>query len=209
MSQENQISLETRLNNLENELNKLRQEIRNDSPAFPEFIQLPDRCYSVAKTPITVAQYRNYCEETNESLPPQPQPKHENNPIVNVSWDAAINYCNWLSSKSKDTIFRLPTEDEFEHFCGDHQEGNSHIAVYEERQITKVATKEPNNYGLYDTLGLVWEWQQNPYDTTLTRVVRGGSWYGGPGYARSAVRYWFTPSYSDNFVGFRVLSTPN
>jgi formylglycine-generating enzyme required for sulfatase activity len=130
--------------------------------ALPKMIEIEDRSYSVSETPITVRQYRTFCTETGRDMPAQPGQSGDDFPVVNVTWHEATAYCDWLSQKTGKVV-RLPTEDEFEHFAGDHREANPQIAVYGQSSIRPVKTKEPNKYGLYDVLGCVWEWQENPY----------------------------------------------
>lgn len=78
----------------------------------------------------------------------------------------------------------------------------------------------PNEFGLYDVLGNVWEWTEDcwndsyeskPVDggasksgTCEHRVVRGGSWYNPPKVLRSAFRERAVPEGRDSFRGFRV-----
>lgn len=89
-----------------------------------------------------------------------------------------------------------------------------------------VGTRKANQLGLYDIHGNVWEWTMDRYSldaskvevdpkyghpVNLTdgssRVLRGGSWYGGPRYLRSAYRH-ITPVYSRDDIGFRLVRTP-
>ena len=81
-----------------------------------------------------------------------------------------------------------------------------------------VGTFEPNALGLYDVLGNVWEWTESCPDSYSNmrdgrpgnagncpeRVVRGGSWFGGPLSLRSASRGWYPAAARRNEVGFRV-----
>lgn len=138
-------------------------ELRKIPATQPTFIALPDRSYKVAETLTTVAQYAAYCTATDTSMPSQPGPASPNNPVCNVSYYDAQRYAEWLSEKTGHPC-RLPTEDEFEHFCGNHTKGDESIAVYDKAAAVEVKTKEANNYGLYDVLGLAWEWQASPYE---------------------------------------------
>lgn len=166
---------------------------------IPETIEIPDRSYAVGKYPITISQYNYFCESTN-----RPTLEGEDNfPVTRVNWNDANEYLLWLSNKTGKS-YRLPTEDEFEHFCGDHQKAAKDIAVFDVAEVTRVGTKQSNSYGLYDCLGLVWEWQSSKFDER-TRVLRGGGWFNDPWFLCSADRLRDTADGRFDHFGFRVL----
>ncbi len=75
----------------------------------------------------------------------------------------------------------------------------------------RVAAKAPNGWGLYDTLGNVWEWCEDfwsgAFDTAQKgpfRVVRGGSWNAYARYVRAANRGWPPPGARRDDLGFRL-----
>ncbi len=129
--------------------------------------------------------------------------------------------------------YRLPTEAEWEYACragrttrfsfGDDAADLGSFAWVDSNSDSKthaIGQKRPNAFGLYDMHGNVWEWCGDWYDanyyaqspaqdppgaaTASVRVIRGGSWYGNPRDARSAIRNWITPANRHIFLGFRL-----
>jgi formylglycine-generating enzyme required for sulfatase activity len=132
--------------------------------------------------------------------------KGEKNPVENISWKDAVEFCNLLSVKAGLTAcytlgtneneisfnakadgYRLPTEAEWEYACRAGTTGIRYgeldaIAWYKansNNSTQPVGLKAPNNWGLYDMLGNVWEWCSDIYDETVYgsyRIIRGGGW---------------------------------
>lgn len=150
-------------------------------------------------------------------------------PVEQVSWDDVQGLIRKLNTLNDGYVYRLPTEAEWEYACragttGEYYGELDSIAWYKENSARKthpVGQKKPNDFGLYDMSGNVWEWVEDWYggyspgkaiDPTGAgigqyRVLRGG-W--GDSFAsgtRSAVRYWYSPSFLYSGIGFRIAAT--
>lgn len=116
-------------------------------------------------------------------------------PVVNVSWNDAVKFCEWLSRK-EGAIYRLPTEAEWEYACragsktrfysGDDEASLSRVANIADACLQKrlrtswdcqswndgypftspVGRFQPNNWGLYDMHGNVAQWCNDYWDLT-------------------------------------------
>jgi formylglycine-generating enzyme required for sulfatase activity len=158
-------------------------------------------------------------------------------PVINVSWDAAQQYVQWLS-RATGQYYRLLTEAEWEYaarafsttsyFWGDEiGKGNANCdgcgSAWDNRQTSPVGSFQPNAFGLYDMAGNVWQWVQDCYHDNYDdapadgsawtsgdcsrRVVRGGSWLSEPRSLRSANRGTNTTVGRSGDLGFRVGRT--
>lgn len=159
--------------------------------------------------------------------------KAPDSPVETVSWIEAIQFCNQLSlladlnqhytihetgevvSNDKANGFRLPTDSEWEYACkantGKPRYGElDKIAWYEGNSngtTHKVGLKEPNEWGLYDMLGNVWEWCEDLYDIEVYgpyRVFRGGGWSDKERGILATNRRRSHPTYKIEDLGFRV-----
>lgn len=111
--------------------------------------------------------------------------------------------------------YRLPTEAEWEHACragttgaryGELDDIAWHRGNSRER-MHEVGGREPNSWGLYDTLGNVWEWCWDVYDAEVYgsyRVLRGGGWFDEHWSCRASVRRRSHPTFRIDDTGFRV-----
>ena len=99
----------------------------------------------------------------------------EGNPVLGVSWHAAMQYCRWLSLKTG-KVYRLPTEAEWEYACragtktayffGDDPAKLGDYACFagnSDEKTLKVGSKKPNQWGLHDMYGNVAEWCLDEY----------------------------------------------
>ena len=148
-------------------------------------------------------------------------------PVINVSWNDAQDYVQWLSEYTGDE-YRLLSEAEWEYVARAGTKGLFHFgetiskdqANYAGRnQTIPVASFPMNDFGLYDMHGNVWEWTQDCYKDSYKgspsdgsvwmsgsseKVVRGGSWKVKRSYCRSAVRKSHDTDHRNNDVGFRI-----
>ena len=169
-------------------------------------------------------------------------------PVVDVSWNDATKFSQWLSKKERKT-YRLPTEAQWEYACRGGAKTAHHSGIDQELLTKfgnvcdatakqKINRKEflessdgsvftcpvgdyrPNNFGLYDMHGNVWEWCQDWYgkdyyktssledprgNSGAYRVSRGGSWEDPASICRSAYRGWISPDVRYSNLGFRLV----
>ena len=154
-------------------------------------------------------------------LPAEP-PAESKIPAILISWEDSRAFCRRLTSQEGET-YRLPTEAEWEYACRagtrEARHGPLDEVAWWKGGIRPVATRKANAWGLYDTLGNVWEWaadRQGPYPASnksrkllaqgLTpRIFRGGGAWGDERYCRAASRSVGKPEHRAGLVGFRVV----
>ena len=151
-------------------------------------------------------------------------------PVDSVSWNDCQEFIQKLNSLTGRN-FRLPTEAEWEFACrgGNNSRGykysgsnnSANVAWYVDNsdgQTHPVGTKAPNELGIYDMSGNVWEWcgdgyanytsnsQTNPKgpQSGSPRVYRGGSWYDRVGRCRSSFRCGIIPTIRYDDLGLRL-----
>lgn len=111
--------------------------------------------------------------------------------------------------------YRLPTDAEWQVGCRAGTEGPHYAPLndagwYEENsagRLQSVGLKQPNRWGLYDTLGGVWEWCWDLYDQEVYgsyRIIRGGGWNDPHWSCRAGVRRKTNPQASFDDLGFRL-----
>ena len=162
-----------------------------------------------------------------------------NYPAYNVNWNDCQEFIRKLNALTGEN-FRLPTEAEWEYAArgGNKSRGykyagsnniddvawysvnsyNNKLSSNPDYGTHNVATKSPNELGLYDMSGNVWEWcsdwfgsyssgsQTNPTGPSSgsNRVGRGGSWYVSATGCRVSLRNGGAPDDRTDFVGLRL-----
>ncbi|TQR38817.1 formylglycine-generating enzyme family protein [Brevibacillus brevis] len=184
--------------------------------------------FLLAPVPVTNALYFSV---VRKAAGPSDHPEA---PVVNVSWNDAISFCNLLSQQAGLTEcysisedgervswneeadgYRLPTEAEWQYACkagtGGYRYGElDEIAWYQgnaEGTAHAVGQKLPNAWGLYDMLGNVWEWCWDLYDVNVYgsyRIFRGGSWAEEARGCGATCRRRSHPTFRIDDLGFRL-----
>lgn len=176
----------------------------------------------------------------------------DRDPVVCVSWEDAQRYVGWLRQRTNRS-YRLLSEAEWEYAAragtttarpwgerADDACAHANVADTTTRSIgtsrwiyhnctdgylrtSPVGSFKPNNFGLFDMIGNVWEWLEDCYNENYDgapsdgrvwhsgdcarRVLRGGSWRIFPRFARAANRSGSGTVIRDINAGFRVART--
>ncbi|MDM8560053.1 SUMF1/EgtB/PvdO family nonheme iron enzyme [Candidatus Parabeggiatoa sp. HSG14] len=194
--------------------------------------------FAMGRYEVTFAEYDKFAEATGREKPYDYGWGRGNHPVIHISWYDAMAYAEWLSEQTG-YQYRLPTEAEWEYAaragtntnywwgneigynrancnddCSDNFEGTAPIGWY-----------TPNLFGLYDTVGNVWEWTCTLYKEQYQRiekpcfikndatpdkrvVIRGGSFYNRAKNARSASRDWYWSGKRYINIGMRLVKNP-
>jgi formylglycine-generating enzyme required for sulfatase activity len=203
--------------------------VESEKPQHGVKIEAP---FAAGRYPVTFEEYDRCAAVTGRQRPDDWG--RGRRPVINVSWDNAQAYVEWLSMETAQR-YRLLSEAEWEYACragtttryswGDHlptpKQANFGMNV---GKTSEVGSYPPNPWGLYDMHGNVWEWcedcwnksyQGAPRDGSARtsgdcrrRVLRGGSWVNGPEGLRSASRFGDFTGYRGYYgFGFRVART--
>ncbi len=184
----------------------------------------------IGKYPVTQSLYESVMGENPAHF------RGAEHPVEQVSWNDCQQFLQKLNTLLGDTDFRLPTEAEWEYAAKggkDWKKGYKYagsnnleeVAWYHEnshRETKPVGWKAPNQLGIHDMSGNVWEWCEDDWHNNYenapddgsawidrprgnSRVLRGGSWFYGSYGCRVSFRYDFHPAFRSYYVGLRLI----
>ena len=191
---------------------------KDTSEGFPVTISRP---YHLGTYEVTQAQYRQVMG-TNPSFwqGAKITGSSDAHPVDSVTWENAQAFVRKLNELEKTNVYRLPTEFEWEYAAragatDDIPWNDIRQQAWNVRTSTQpVGKMKPNAWGLYDTLGNVWEWVQDYYnekifaDPTPPRsgkehVLKGGGFLAD---VKNLTYMWHGAGPGNKFdVGFRIV----
>ena len=155
--------------------------------------------YWIARVPVSNEMYNSYVEAQGISHPVENWNDKEDHPVVGVTWDDAMSFCQWLNvyfwdELPSDLVFRLPTEAEWEKAArgtdgrrwpwgNDWDRAKCSLRGYRKEGTFPIGLCSPQGdsvYGCVDMAGNVWEWTHSvnrsyPYKSDDGRENENGS----------------------------------
>jgi len=190
--------------------------------------------FAIGRYEVTFEEYDRFAEATGREKPDDQGWGRGLQPVINVSWEEATAYAAWLSLQTGQQ-YRLPTEAEWEYAARAGTEsqywwGNEMVSKkancngcnsqWDNKKTAPVGSFSSNAFGLYDTVGNVWEWTCSEYErqyvgkeqqcinnenSQTELVIRGGSCFNKPKDVRTANRNWSKSSLHFYSFGFRLV----
>ncbi|HEV2861525.1 MAG TPA: SUMF1/EgtB/PvdO family nonheme iron enzyme [Pyrinomonadaceae bacterium] len=187
--------------------------------------------FLIAETETTNEQYRDFLKDTGHAAPSHWRegefpPGAALEPVTGVTWQDAVDYCQWLSTKLGVTV-RLPAEAEWELAARGPEnlkypwgnEWDERAAASEETGGRVRAVKSypagRSPFGAFDMVGNVWEWVEDEFtdkegrpkseDGAKLRVIRGGAATEPRAYVSAAARYGVREDIGSPRLGFRYV----
>ncbi|PTR05981.1 formylglycine-generating enzyme required for sulfatase activity [Nitrosospira sp. Nsp5] len=190
----------------------------------PELISIPGYKFAIGKFAVTFEEWDACVADggCGGYQPPDNGWGRGNRPVINVNWNDAQTYIQWLSDKSG-KAYRLPSAEEWEiaaragttteYYWGDDV-GRNHAncdgcgSEWDNRRTAPVGSFKPNAFGLYDMMGNVWQWTDTCWQGNCAkRLFFGGSWNHRPQDMRATTRNWFDTTKRMRYLGFRLAMT--
>jgi formylglycine-generating enzyme required for sulfatase activity len=188
--------------------------------------------FAIGRFEVTFDEYDQFAAARGRELPGDKGWGRGRLPVINVSWNDATDYAEWLSQQTAKR-YRLPTEAEWEYaaragtetayWWGNEVKPGLATTRWDGKRTSPVGTFQPNRFGLYDTAGNVWEWLEDCWHENYNgapadgspwkevgggdcgqRVIRGGSWSSIPDLLRSSFRYGGGADGRYGDIGFRL-----
>jgi formylglycine-generating enzyme len=182
----------------------------------------PVASFALGATPVRNARYAPFLETGRVPAPPwwsDPAFSAPSQPVVGVSWEDAVRFCEWLSETAGGR-WRLPTETEWEHaMSGGHDDPPTpwgtvsppagEIPDGDLEGPWETGRGTPNDWGVLDPGTMVHEWCADRFVPAVPgpprRASRGGSWRHRVRWSRPSARSSLPPEYRYSDYGFRVL----
>ncbi|MBS0298753.1 MAG: formylglycine-generating enzyme family protein [Proteobacteria bacterium] len=145
--------------------------------------------FEIGKYEVTFDEYDAFAKDAKRELPDDRGWGRGKRPVINVSWNDAQAYVQWLSRQTGKK-YRLPTEAEWEYatrsgsqtryWWGDDIGQNNAVcsgcgSEWDGQQTAPVGSFKANMFGLYDTAGNVWEWTQDCWHDNYNNAPSDGS----------------------------------
>ncbi|HBP88679.1 MAG TPA: formylglycine-generating enzyme family protein [Nitrospiraceae bacterium] len=151
--------------------------------------------FFLGKHEVTFEEYDRFTIATGRKFPHDNMWGRGRRPVVNVSWEDARDYAEWLSEHTVQR-YRLPTESEWEYAARNGEQEEIWAGTSEQAQLmayavyngnsgnrtAEVGGKQSNAIKIYDLTGNVWEWVEDCiHDTYKGAPTDGSAWLQGEG----------------------------
>ncbi len=183
------------------------------------FVPIPGKNYYMGKYTVTQKEWKAVMGSTPWKGKSYIK-EGDDYPATYISWNDCQQFVKKLNSKEGRNRYRLPMEEEWEHACragsttkycfGDDVGRLGDYAWYDknawdigEKYAHRVGQKKPNQWGLHDMHGNVWEWTSTADGSD--RVNRGGGWSSIAEYCGSSLRLRLKPDPRDYRLGVRLV----
>lgn len=150
-----------------------------------------EKPFAMGKYEVTFDEYHQFVQATSARSPKDEGWGRGSRPVINVSWQDAVDYASWLSQQTGEN-YGLPSEAEWEYAArvgkdtkypwgneiGRNQANcRSCGSQWDNKKTAPVGSFEANIFGLYDTAGNVWEWTEDCWhDTYKNAPLNGKAW---------------------------------